>query len=42
MFSFHYATSEPPKYALPGGGTISTNEAAIMERPESILFPESL
>jgi phytoene dehydrogenase-like protein len=36
MFSFHYATSEPPKYALAGGGTISTNEAAIMERPESI------
>lgn len=36
MFSFHYATSEPPKYSLPDGGTISTNEGALMERPESI------
>ena len=30
MFSFHYATKEPPKYPLAGGGTISTNEAGIM------------
>jgi phytoene dehydrogenase-like protein len=29
MISFHYATTEPPKYPLPGGGTISTCEAAI-------------
>ncbi len=29
MLSLHYATSEAPKYPLPGGGTISTCEAAI-------------
>ncbi|MBZ5641640.1 MAG: NAD(P)/FAD-dependent oxidoreductase [Acidobacteriia bacterium] len=29
MISLHYATSEPPKYPLPTGGTISTCEAAI-------------
>jgi len=37
MFSFHYATSEPPKYPLGGGQTISTTEAAVMEHPESVL-----
>ena len=41
MFSFHYATSEAPKYRLPGGGTISTNEAALMESPESVLLMNS-
>jgi phytoene dehydrogenase-like protein len=41
MFSFHYATSEPPKYPLGGGQTISTTEAAIMEHPESILLLNS-
>src|ERR1039458_4489215 len=29
MMSLHYATSEPPKYPLATGGTISTCEAAI-------------
>lgn len=29
MLSLHYATSEPPKYPLATGGTISTCEAAI-------------
>jgi phytoene dehydrogenase-like protein len=38
MFSFHYATSDPPKYPLPGGGTISTVEASLMEHPESVLM----
>ncbi len=37
MFSFHYATSEPPKYPLGGGQTISTPEASLMEHPESVL-----
>jgi phytoene dehydrogenase-like protein len=32
MLSLHYATSEPPKYPLPTGGTISTCEAAIAPR----------
>jgi phytoene dehydrogenase-like protein len=41
MFSFHYATSEPPKYPLGGGQTISTTEAAIMEHPESVLLLNS-
>ena len=29
MLSLHYATTEPPKYPLPSGGTISTCESAI-------------
>ena len=37
MFSFHYATSEPPKYPLASGGTISTCEAAFLSRPDRIL-----
>jgi len=41
MFSFHYATSEPPKYPLGGGQTISTTEAALMEHPESVLLLNS-
>jgi phytoene dehydrogenase-like protein len=36
MFVFHYALSEPPKYPLADGGTVSGAEASIMERPESI------
>jgi phytoene dehydrogenase-like protein len=36
MFAFHYALSEPPKYPLADGGTVSGAEASIMERPESI------
>jgi len=38
MFSFHFATSDPPKYPLPGGGTISTVEASLLEHPESVLL----
>nr|MDP9114580.1 hypothetical protein [Acidobacteriota bacterium] len=41
MFSFHYATSEAPKYPLAGGGTISSTEASLMERPESVLLLNS-
>ncbi|HSR05933.1 MAG TPA: NAD(P)/FAD-dependent oxidoreductase [Bryobacteraceae bacterium] len=41
MFSFHYATSEAPKYPLAGGGTISSTEASLMEHPESILLLNS-
>ncbi len=37
MFSFHYAMKEPPRYPLAGGGTISTDEAGIMEHPETVL-----
>jgi phytoene dehydrogenase-like protein len=37
MFSFHYATTEPPKYRLASGGTISTCEAAFLSSPERIL-----
>jgi beta-carotene ketolase (CrtO type) len=36
MFSFHYAFSEPPKYPLAGGGTISSVEASIMRDATSI------
>jgi phytoene dehydrogenase-like protein len=32
MLSLHYATTEPPKYPLATGGTISTCEAAIAPR----------
>ena len=32
MLSLHYATTEPPKYPVAGGGTISTCEAAIAPR----------
>jgi hypothetical protein len=41
MFSFHFATSDPPRYPLPGGGTISTVEVSLMEHPESILLLSS-
>src|ERR1700674_5273951 len=37
MFQFHYATSEAPKFALAGGGTISPCEAAILPKPDRIL-----
>ena len=36
MFVFHYAFSEPPKYPLVDGGTVSGAEASIMQKPESI------
>ena len=41
MFSLHYATSDPPKYPLAGGGTIASVEAALLEQPESILLLNS-
>ncbi|MEE8496785.1 MAG: NAD(P)/FAD-dependent oxidoreductase [Xanthomonadales bacterium] len=37
MFAFHYAISEPPKYELADGSTISPTEAALMADPERIL-----
>ena len=37
MFQFHYATSEPPKYPLASGGTISTCEATLLPNPERVL-----
>ncbi len=37
FFSFHYATSEPPKYPLATGGTISTCEAALAPRRDYYL-----
>lgn len=36
MFAFHFALSESPKYAMAGGGTTTSAEAAILQRPESI------
>lgn len=36
MIQFHYATTEAPQYPLSGGGTISSTEAVLMDRPESI------
>jgi len=42
MLSLHYATTEPPKYPLPGGGTISTCEAAIAPRFDYYLDLNSL
>jgi len=36
MFQFHFAFSEPPKYPLATGGSISSNEASIMEDAVSI------
>jgi phytoene dehydrogenase-like protein len=37
MFQFHYATTEPPKFPLAGGGTISPAETALLANPERIL-----
>jgi phytoene dehydrogenase-like protein len=36
MFAFHYAFSEPPRYPLAGGGTVSSAEASIMRDAASI------
>jgi phytoene dehydrogenase-like protein len=36
MFQFHFAFSEPPKYPLATGGTISSSESSIMEDAVSI------
>ena len=38
MISLHYATSEPPKYPIANGGTISTCEAAIAPKLERYLL----
>jgi beta-carotene ketolase (CrtO type) len=38
MISLHYATTEPPKYPLASGGTISTCEAAIAPKLERYLL----
>jgi phytoene dehydrogenase-like protein len=40
MFSFHYATSEPPKFALADGSTIAPAEAALLSSPERILLAD--
>jgi phytoene dehydrogenase-like protein len=37
-FQFHFAFSEAPKYRLAEGGTVSSNEASIMERPSTIFW----
>ncbi|HTR38316.1 MAG TPA: NAD(P)/FAD-dependent oxidoreductase [Bryobacteraceae bacterium] len=37
MFQFHYATTEPPKFPLAGGGTISPTETALLPNPERVL-----
>ncbi|MFQ5660394.1 MAG: phytoene desaturase family protein [Gammaproteobacteria bacterium] len=37
MFAFHYATSEPPRYPLADGSTLSPTETAILSNPERIL-----
>jgi phytoene dehydrogenase-like protein len=34
MFVSHYATSEPPKYPVAGGGTLSPTESLILATPE--------
>jgi phytoene dehydrogenase-like protein len=36
MFGFHFALSEPPRYASSEGGTIEPCEAAILQQAESI------
>jgi phytoene dehydrogenase-like protein len=41
MFSMHYATSDPPRYPVAGGGTVTSVEAALLEQPESILLLNS-
>jgi phytoene dehydrogenase-like protein len=37
-FQFHFAFSEAPKYPLAAGGSISSNEASIMEDPSTIFM----
>src|SRR5665213_422653 len=41
MFSMHYATSDPPRYPLAGGGHVISTEAALLEQPESIFMLNS-
>lgn len=40
MFAFHYAISEPPKFELADGDTISPSEAVLMANPERILLSD--
>jgi beta-carotene ketolase (CrtO type) len=40
MFAFHYAISEPPKYELADGSTISPVESALLSSPERILLAD--
>ena len=37
MFAAHYASKEPPKYPLSGGGTLSPCESVLLASPERIL-----
>ncbi|MEW5984545.1 MAG: NAD(P)/FAD-dependent oxidoreductase [Acidobacteriota bacterium] len=37
MFNVHVATTEPPKYPLAGGGTLSPCESVALVRPERLL-----
>src|SRR5580658_789920 len=41
MIQFHYATTEAPQYTVASGGTISSTEAVLMDRPESVLLLNS-
>ncbi len=40
MFVFHYAVSEPPKYELADGSTISPAESALLSNPQRILLAD--
>jgi phytoene dehydrogenase-like protein len=40
MFAFHYATSEPPRFELADGSTISPVESALLSSPERILLAD--
>ena len=40
MFAFHYATSEPPRFALADGSTIAPAESALLAYPERILLAD--
>jgi len=40
MFAFHYAISEPPRYELADGSTISPVESALLSSPERILLAD--
>jgi len=40
MFSFHYALSEPPKYVLADGSTLSPAESTLLNDPERILLSD--
>jgi phytoene dehydrogenase-like protein len=40
MFAFHYAISEPPKYELADGSTLSPVESALLSEPERILLAD--